>query len=295
MVPSGNGGSCDGRDVDMMVTEAATLAQNAINAIDTLLGSDIPYNSQNERIANNALAHWGIEWSKTWFTNKISVKSGTDTLSTAQGYYQLVLDKLVSGSVDGARLVCGDEDWKWVTKLGDLGQSPPDKLISDEQGQDPIDNPGYYLSQHFSVMVPSEKLKSGYGGGLCTDSSTDGETWAAAKFIMMCDRSFDGHTESLASMIAGQDSIPSGTELDSKQTTGAVFLHEMMHWINKQIIDVVITLPIGKTAAYGFNFCAGLNVQPGYEGKAVQNADNFRSFAMAVTLNKIDWSNGEKP
>lgn len=52
------------------------------------------------------------------------------------GYYQLVLDKLTSNSVDGARLVCGDKDWKWVTKLGDIGEEPEDKLISEAQGQD---------------------------------------------------------------------------------------------------------------------------------------------------------------
>lgn len=104
------------------------------------------------------------------------------------------------------------------------------------------DNPGYYLSQSFSVMVPSEPMGGKYGGGLCDDSTADGETWAAAKFIMICDRTFDGHTESLASMIAGQDDIPEGTELDSKQTTGAVFLHEMMHWIDKQSKPSVISM-----------------------------------------------------
>lgn len=50
--------------------------------------------------------------------------------------YQLVLDKLSSNSVDGARLVCGDKDWKWVVTLGDLGQTPEDKLISDDYNQD---------------------------------------------------------------------------------------------------------------------------------------------------------------
>ena len=31
--------------------------------------------------------------------------------------------KLNSGSIDGSKLVCGDKDWKWVTKAGDLGFS----------------------------------------------------------------------------------------------------------------------------------------------------------------------------
>jgi hypothetical protein len=83
--PAGKDGSCDSRDVDNMVTEALTLAVNSISALDTLLGPSIPFNSQNEIIANNAIALWGITWSKTWFTNKISIKSGTDTLGTARG------------------------------------------------------------------------------------------------------------------------------------------------------------------------------------------------------------------
>lgn len=162
-------------------------------------------------------------------------------------------------------------------------------------------------------MVPSEKLKSGFGGGLCTDSNADAETWHAAKYIMMCDGAFDSHTDTLASIIAEQSSIAKDTSLDEKQTAGAVFLHEMMHWIDKggmppqpryrnpksnlislAVIDVPVTLPDGKLLAYGFDLSAGIARHEDYVGKAVKNADNYRSFAMAVSLTKVDFSEGTK-
>lgn len=83
--PKGKDGNCDSRDVDMMVTEAATLAQNAINALDTLLADDVKLNTENKILANTALSLWGIEWNKPWFKDLIKIKSGSDTLSTAKG------------------------------------------------------------------------------------------------------------------------------------------------------------------------------------------------------------------
>jgi hypothetical protein len=290
---SGKDGNCDGKDVDMMVTEALTLAENSINAIDTLLKTPIEYNDENKILAKTAKALWGVDWEKPWFKKVINIKD-TSTLSTAKGHYELVKDKLTSNSVDDAKLTCGDKDWKWVVKLGDVGLEPADKLISDHRNEPADENPGYYLSKKWLFFIPSEKLKTGYGGRLCDDTENRGTTWWTNKLIMVCDRSFNYDT--LASIIATQDSIPSGTWLDEKQTAGGVFLHEMMHWIGKNIIDVVVTLPEGKVSAYGFNYCAGIANLPDYKGKAVVNADNYRTFAMAITLNKIDWSDeGEKP
>lgn len=70
-----------------MVTEAATLAQNSINAIDTLLSDDIPSNTANKIIADTALSHWGIKYAKKWFKNQLELKDGSDTLTTAKGWY----------------------------------------------------------------------------------------------------------------------------------------------------------------------------------------------------------------
>lgn len=103
------------------------------------------------------------------------------------------MDKLSSNPVDGAILVCGDKDWDLAATLGDLGQGRKEKLISDEYGQSGelhysgrISfsysncqrelNPECYISKHFSVMIPSEKLKSGLEGGLCTNFNADGKT-----------------------------------------------------------------------------------------------------------------------
>lgn len=73
----------------MMVTEAATLAQNAINSIDTLLKDDITLNDENKNIANAALAFWGIKWEKPWFKKLIKIKEGTDTLKQAKGSFRV--------------------------------------------------------------------------------------------------------------------------------------------------------------------------------------------------------------
>jgi hypothetical protein len=42
----------------------------------------------------------------------------------------MVLNKLQSGSVNNAKLVCNDKIWRWVTTAGDIGFSPPDTLLS---------------------------------------------------------------------------------------------------------------------------------------------------------------------
>lgn len=45
-----------------------------------------------------------------------------------------------------------------------------------------------------------------------------------------------------------------------------------------------------KVKAYGFDGSLMMVVNPDYAGKAVSNADNYRNFAMAVTLSDVDWS-----
>lgn len=89
--PSGKDGSCASKDVDTMVTEAVTLAQNAITALDILLAPDIPYNDKNEILANTAMTYWGIRWSKSWFRKTINIKSGTDTLGAAKSWSSNIL------------------------------------------------------------------------------------------------------------------------------------------------------------------------------------------------------------
>jgi hypothetical protein len=61
------------------------------------------------------------------------------------------------------------------------------------------------------------------------------------------------------------------------------------------VIDVSVTLPEGIFAAYGFNLCAGVANREEYAGQALINADNYRNFAVAVSLSAIDWSEGAKP
>lgn len=170
------------------------------------------------------------------------------------------------------------------------------------------------MSREYKFLIPSEKLKSGYGGGLCDDSTNLGTTWSLNKHIMMCDRAFDEYTETLAGIISDQDSMPTNYDIDKLNTPGGIFLHEMMHWIQKQsksteifkqnhnpyltslpVVDITVKFPDGTgSSAYNFELCAGIAVHEDYVGKAVVNADNYRLFALAATLNKIDWSEGKK-
>jgi hypothetical protein len=45
----------------------------------------------------------------------------------------------------------------------------------------------------------------------------------------------------------------------------------------------------GTIAGYGFIACAMIALNG---GNALTNADNYLAFAMAVTLNEIDWADG---
>jgi hypothetical protein len=66
-IPDGKPGACPSAtyDVDTMVQEAATLAQNAINAINTLLAGNAQPTSQNVNLFQNAASLWGINYSRT--------------------------------------------------------------------------------------------------------------------------------------------------------------------------------------------------------------------------------------
>jgi hypothetical protein len=79
------------------------------------------------------------------------------------------------------------------------------------------------------VKTPTGNL----GGDLCDQTKTEGETWASQKFIMMCAGAFQQSGRTLAGQIAQQRTMAAGTTLDSLQTVGGTFFHEMMHWINQ--------------------------------------------------------------
>jgi hypothetical protein len=109
-----------------------------------------------------------------------------------------------------------------------------------------ITNPGYYwthyLPDSLSTWSGIRKPDGTPGGDLCTGNLNEnrvlGWTWPSDKLIMMCPSAFiqSGTTQrrrALLDLISGQADIPSGTHLDSLQTSSAVFLHEMMHWIGQ--------------------------------------------------------------
>jgi hypothetical protein len=83
----------------------------------------------------------------------------------------------------------------------------------------------YDVSQSIIVIQAGKN-----GQGLCSPP-TAATTWYQSKMIMMCDDSFDRPT--LAQVYAEQDSLSSGTSIDTLQTAGAEFLHEMLHYLGR--------------------------------------------------------------
>jgi hypothetical protein len=107
-----------------------------------------------------------------------------------------------------------------------------------------VANPGYYWSDSFRIITEwagSRNPDGTPGGNLCNRPEVEGQeggqavTWPTSGLIMICPVTFDlmGGRQPLSSLILSQANIPSGLLLDSLYTPGAVFLHEMMHWINQ--------------------------------------------------------------
>ena len=90
-------------------------------------------------------------------------------------------------------------------------------------------------------MVPDIEYDSSgkWGSEICTPYNVQGQelvrpdaiTWWQANLIMMCAGAFNG--KKLSDRIAAQSSLPVGAKLDDQQVSGAVFLHEMMHFLGK--------------------------------------------------------------
>ncbi|KUL89434.1 hypothetical protein ZTR_04325 [Talaromyces verruculosus] len=287
-IPSPRSGNCGGYDVDTMVNDAKTLAQNAITAIQKMINGGLK--NTDKTLVETAFTSWGVNYRQISFLNKIWITSGQDTLQTALTNYQTVLSILDGSTSTRARLMCTDAGWTYATKLGDVGQTPAD---------DPLPGIRFSWNPYFSVLIPDIEYDSSgqYGSSICTPYNANGQqlarpdgiTWWQANLIMMCAGAFNGKT--LSDRISGQSTLAVGTTLDSQQIPGGVFLHEMMHFIGQNIIDVVITMDNGsKVKAYGFDGSLMMAVNPDYAGKAVSNADNYRNFAMAVTLSDVDWS-----
>ncbi|KAJ5587819.1 uncharacterized protein N7459_003584 [Penicillium hispanicum] len=186
----------------------------------------------------------------------------------------------------------GDLDWE-------------DENIKDEEINP--GNPGVYYSKKYVVrkddktvdteksLLPDEPELN--GKGLCTPP-TAGETWAKWKFMMICDDVFT--RPKLVDLYAEQKTLAVGTSVDKVQTAGAEMLHEMMHFINQQIGDYKFPNGNGgQRAAYFWKNCVALAMQSIDQGKpnlALKNADNYRTFSLAVALDLIDWDeNGQVP
>lgn len=84
-IPAPQHGNCDGYDVNTMVNDAKTLAQNAITAIQKMLNGGLK--STDETLVETAFTSWGIKYRQLGFLNKIWITSGQSTLQTALSQY----------------------------------------------------------------------------------------------------------------------------------------------------------------------------------------------------------------
>lgn len=86
-IPTPQKGNCDGYDVDTMISDAKTLAQNSINAINTLSGGGflgLTYSESTHTLAQTAYVNWGVTYT-TLIPGRIRIRTGLDTMSTAKG------------------------------------------------------------------------------------------------------------------------------------------------------------------------------------------------------------------
>ena len=80
-IPSPQSGNCGGYDVDTMVNDAKTLAQNAITAIQKMINGGLK--NTDKTLVETAFTSWGVNYRQINFLNKIWITSGQDTLQTA--------------------------------------------------------------------------------------------------------------------------------------------------------------------------------------------------------------------
>lgn len=80
-IPSPQSGNCGGYDVETMVNDAKTLAQNAIMAIQKMINGGLK--NTDKTLVETAFTSWGVNYRQISFLNKIWITSGQDTLQTA--------------------------------------------------------------------------------------------------------------------------------------------------------------------------------------------------------------------
>jgi hypothetical protein len=82
-IPSPQSGNCGGYDVDTMVNDAKSLAQNAITAIQKILNGGLK--NTDKTLVATAFTSWGVNYRQVSLLNKIWITSGQSTLQTALG------------------------------------------------------------------------------------------------------------------------------------------------------------------------------------------------------------------
>jgi hypothetical protein len=88
-IPSPLAGNCNQYDVDTQFSDAKTLTQNAIDAINKLLAGGLKRGDLT--LVHTASSLWGIKYYQVPVVKNIFITKGKDTLNTALSTYQYVL------------------------------------------------------------------------------------------------------------------------------------------------------------------------------------------------------------
>ncbi|KAJ5162030.1 hypothetical protein N7492_007422 [Penicillium capsulatum] len=290
-IPSGQDGTCEGKDVDMMVQEAITLNTKAINALDTLLSKDqFSWFGKEASLGWGAEAMWGMVRKPSVSLGGIGFRFNQEEkkiMTDAREAYQKANQKLKNDHRDDGKLACGGGDWKLAKSWNDLGWDPEDRDDSDGFPAD-----GLYYSEHWAKRDDKQRME--LENSILIPAVVDGKDKSPCRpnqpafmlprgnLITMCDKAFKN--PSLASLVAEQRSWPVGKSIDEIKTPGTIFHHEMMHYVDESIIDVGVK----NTRAYKWGNCCYL-AEHKKPLSPLKNAQSYTIFAIYVLFDGVKW------
>ncbi|KAJ6150246.1 hypothetical protein N7471_001445 [Penicillium samsonianum] len=269
------GGSCEGIDVEKGFDLAAVYREAIDMAAVAVVSMD--------NYASDATVRANLQ---TWFaikedptTHAVSAAS-VARFAKVRRYFQTVIDE--SGTPhNGANpaLFCS-EKWRWRTRWVHDSQTgkKTGNLLKDDFGVDwLVWSPLFKGYSQENIMCQ---------GG--TFAFTSHGEWQSITF---CPLSFEysRRKHTLAQWRNGQQTIADGTNMQMALSTPAVFLHELMHMVNRAR-DVKFANPSnGKfETAYGAVLTGSLALAAPDE--SANNADNYMWCATAMYLPQYDWS-----
>ncbi|KAJ5110367.1 hypothetical protein NUU61_001578 [Penicillium alfredii] len=296
---------CTDFEMDETLQEAALLTYNARRAIDVILGTKtdkvVAKNSRNERFLQAAKALFHIDYGdapdnpKMWAV----AQDKRFILFYVKEFFDRVYQFLKQGGVYKPKMLCGDEDIKFVTKMKEIGGRPPDEPIWKAKNEDKKTTPGWYISNFYSPKdkegnrIEDRVVRIHTDRPICRRRPSsdgmvvEGQTFRDVRVIVLCNHIF-GYKE-LEKLIRDQKRLAVGTSLDTQDTRGAVWLHEYLHYISPEMTDQEIDVGTGKQRAYDVDLCMALARKSASAKEARDNPENYVKLATAVSLRRVKW------